>query len=433
MKGKTVVFAVAAALVAAGCGDSSDSDTTAAKSDNAACTPKYKAQGKESGTLRVAAIQFPPYSMREGGQLDGIDGDIMEGFAKAACLKVTTTETTFAAAVSSLTSDRADVAMGSLYPTKDRAKEVIFSNPGYLDFLGIASKSGVKSIAEAKKQGLKFGAGQGTYYVPALKKIFGSDFSVFPDNTKMYQALTSGRIDVTIDSYPAAAAYLKKRGKLGEYKVEIPAADSRIPGTGTDKTDVGLIAYALQKSATGLRDALNQYLDDIRSSGKLAEILQKWDYSTDAADPGPLRLLCPGWGADPARAGTAPPIRSTSRSHMSGSTRAYAVIAAKGCQRRVSRGPGTPAEPSVALSVAMSAEHFIATTARHWPRLQTGARRLGETTGAARRTSTYDRSRALGDHTCGRNVRVPSRRSGATSLTPIWSRVVREGHKPAAR
>lgn len=296
MRGSAVIVAAAVALIAAGCGSSSNgsSSTTAAKSGTAStssCKPKYQAQEKQKGQLRVATTQFPPYSSLENGQLSGIDGDIMNGFAKAACLKLNNSEITFAAAVTSLTSDRADIAMGSLYPTKDRAKEVAFAGPGYLDFLGVASKDGVTSVAQAKQKGLRFAAAQGTYYVPALKKIFGDKFSVYPDDTKMYEALTSGRVDATIDSYPAAALYLKKLGKLGEYQVKIPAEDPRIPGTGTDKTKVGEIAYAVQKGEPALKDALNQYLNDIRADGTLAGILKKWNYQPAAANAGSLRLL----------------------------------------------------------------------------------------------------------------------------------------------
>jgi polar amino acid transport system substrate-binding protein len=288
-----VLLGLVAALVVAGCGSDSKSES---ESDNAAaggtsgCTPKYKAEGKEPGKLRVAAIQFPPYSSIKDGQLDGIDGDIIKGFAKAACLEVSVSETTFAAAVSSLTSDRADLAMGSLYPTKDRAKEVGISNPAYLDLIGLASKNGISNFKQAESEGTRVGSVTGYYFIPNLKKIFGDKLSLFPDNTKMYQALLSGRIDMTVDSYPPAAHYLKQRGKLDEYKVAAAEADPRFPGSGSGE-DAGQVIYAVQKNEQALLDALNTYLDDIRADGQLAQILADWEYSKEAADPGPLKLL----------------------------------------------------------------------------------------------------------------------------------------------
>src|SRR4051794_9537041 len=102
-----VVIGLLTVSLISACGGSNDKSASAS---NAGCKPKYTVKTHDAGALRVGAIQYPPYSTIKSGVAGGIDGEIMAGFAKAACLKMKAQETTFAAAVSSITSHRNDVA-----------------------------------------------------------------------------------------------------------------------------------------------------------------------------------------------------------------------------------------------------------------------------------------------------------------------------------
>ena len=274
------VAATGLALVVSACGD--DAGSQSAGPD---CTPKYTVKTRDDGVLRVGAIQYPPYSTIKGGDVGGIDGDIMAGFAKAACLKMEADETTFAAAVSSVTSRRNDVAMGDLYRTEERAQEVALSNPVYLDELGVVSKTGLDSMKAL--EGKNVATVQGYYFVEDVKKTFGENVKLFPDNVKMYQDLFAGRSEAGLDSFPAAVEYLKSRGKEGEYQVKVPPVDPRIPATGEQAAQS---AYAYDKSARELGEALNAYVEDIRASGELAEILSANGIPASAAEVGDPRL-----------------------------------------------------------------------------------------------------------------------------------------------
>ncbi len=274
-------LAGAALLGVAGCGGGQ-----AGQGASANCTPKYDVKTLESGVLRVGAIQYPPYSTISRGEVGGIDGEIMTGFAKAACLDLEAQETTFAAAVSSVTTRRNDIAMGDLYRTKERAQEVALTDPVYLDQLGIVSKAGLDSIEAL--EGKKIATVQGYYFVEAVQKTFGDNVRLFPDNVKMYQDLFAGRSEVGLDSFPAAVEYLKSRNKAGEFKVKVPPPDPRIPATGEQAAQS---AYAYDRSLEGLDEALNAYIKDIRESGELANILEKHGLPRSAADVGEARLL----------------------------------------------------------------------------------------------------------------------------------------------
>lgn len=274
-------LAGAALLGVAGCGGGQGGQ--AASED---CTPKYEIKTQESGALQVGAIQYPPYSTISQGEVGGIDGEIMTGFAKAACLKLEAQETTFAAAISSVTSGRNDVAMGDLYRTRERAQEVALTDPVYLDQLGIVSKAGLDSIEAL--EGREIATVQGYYFVEEVQKTFGDNVKLFPDNVKMYQDLFAGRSEVGLDSFPAAVEYLKSRNKAGEFEVKVPPTDPRIPATGEQAAQS---AYVYDDSLEGLGKALNAYIKDIRESGELANILEEHGLPRSAADVGEARLL----------------------------------------------------------------------------------------------------------------------------------------------
>ncbi len=275
------VTAIAIALLVSACGG----DDGEGQSVSSGCTPKDNVETGQPDVLRVGAIQYPPYSTIARGEVGGIDGEIMSGFAEAACLKMEAKETTFAAAVSSVTSGRNDVAMGDLYRTKERAQEVPLSNPVYLDELGIVSKTGLDSIGAL--EGRKIATVQGYYFVNDVQKTFGDNVKLFPDNVKMYQDLFAGRSEAGLDSFPAAVEYLKSRGKEGEYQVKVPPVDPRIPATGEQAAQS---AYAYSPSAKALGQALNAYVEDIRASGELARILEKFGIPRSAAEVGKPRL-----------------------------------------------------------------------------------------------------------------------------------------------
>ena len=250
------------------------------------CKAKYDVSGAKGGKLRVGAIQYPPYSTVTDGEAGGIDGEIMTGFAKAACLEMEVSETSFAAAVSSITSGRNDVAMGDLYRTKERADEVALSDPVYLDQVGIISREGIDSIDELT--GKKLATVQGYYFVDDVTETFGDDVQLFPDSVKMFQDLLAGRSEAALESYPSAVAYLESRNATDAFQVKVPAADPRIPATGANAAQS---TFAYNDSVAGLGEALNDYLRDIRESGELARILDENGLPKSAADVGSAKLL----------------------------------------------------------------------------------------------------------------------------------------------
>lgn len=279
-----VASVVAVVLFLAACGGSdSDGDKAAVKD----CTPKWEVETKEKGVLTVAAVQYPPYSeIRPGSdQVGGIDGAVITRFAEQACLKVKGVATTFAAAVSSITSRRADVALGSIYRTAERAKEVGLSDPVYLDQLGIISREGIDSIRAM--EGRKVATMQGYYFQDDVQKVFGKDLKLFPSNVNMFQDLIAGRSEAGLDSYAAAVAYFRSRG-INDFKVIVPPPDPRVPATGAHAAQTTVL---YSKDAPKLGKAFNEFLATEREAGTLGDLLEAQGLPRSAADVGDPRLL----------------------------------------------------------------------------------------------------------------------------------------------
>jgi polar amino acid transport system substrate-binding protein len=274
-------------LALGACGGSSDAGGGSANaSTTGKCQAKYKVPGAQGGKLKVGVIQYPPYSSVTDGKAGGIDGEIISKFAQDTCLDLQISETSFAAAVSSITSGRNQVAIGDLYRTKARAAEVSLSDPVYLDQPSIISKQGISTIQGLT--GKKIATVQGYYFVDDVKKTFGNSVQLFPDNIKMYQDLLAGRSDAGLDSAPAAIAYLKSQGADGKFQVKVPPSDPRVKATGAQTAQSG---FAYDHNVAGLGQALNAYLKDLRASGDLARIVGKYGLPKSAADVGPARLL----------------------------------------------------------------------------------------------------------------------------------------------
>jgi polar amino acid transport system substrate-binding protein len=104
-------------LTLTGCGSSSGSSPAAAD-----CTPAHAGlEPVNAGKLTVGTPVTPPYVLKNGGEITGVDAEIIKEIAALECLEVDWQEVTFAAGMQSLQSGRVDTSMGGIYRTAERA------------------------------------------------------------------------------------------------------------------------------------------------------------------------------------------------------------------------------------------------------------------------------------------------------------------------
>lgn len=237
------------------------------------------------GKLTVAITTFAPYSfMNAQNKLSGIDGDIVHAVAKEMCLEVQPLVVDPAAAIQSVIAGRADLTVGDWYRTAERAKVMSFSDPLYVDSMGIYSKTGSAKVEDLI--GKKVGTVQGYLWVSDLQKLLGSNLQLYPSSVNLHQDLKSGRIDAAVDG-AAPGILAMQRGELGDIKVVIADPDQRVAAS-VESAQVG---FPMSQKAPKLVEALNAALAEMKKNGDIAKILAAYGLDASAADTGTPRLI----------------------------------------------------------------------------------------------------------------------------------------------
>lgn len=263
----------AAILLVAACGDPDEETTTPAGGGDE--SPTAEESGAEfttleEGILTVGSdIPYPPFEFREGGQLTGLDIDLIREIATRLDLEVTDddiVDTSFDTIFSQLAGGRFDVVVAASTITPEREKEVNFSDPYYNSQQSLTvnteERSDIASIDDLK-DGDVVGVQSGT-----TGKIYveenvpeGVEIRSFPEGPDAYTALEAGQVDAAINDEPTAIAEIADR-----------------PGLELVQTiDTGeAYGIAVDPSNEPLLDAVNQALADIIEDGTYEEIYNKY-------------------------------------------------------------------------------------------------------------------------------------------------------------
>lgn len=267
---KAFVGSLSAAFMLSGlvaCGSSSGSSSSSSN-----CKAAHEFSTITTGQLTVAIPELAPFASYKDNKATGIDPSIVDKIAAMECLSVSYTQVSFAEAIPAVQSNRADIAIGDYYRTKERAKVVGMSDAMYADQLGIVSKDGSDTLKSL--EGQKVGTVDGYLWLNDTKKIWGDNLTIYSSNVEMREDIESGRIVAGFDSYATAAAYSK--GK--DYSSKVAKADSRVSSS-VNGVQAG-IPYT--KSNTALGDALNADIKTLRDDGSLAKIFSDMGLDTSA-------------------------------------------------------------------------------------------------------------------------------------------------------
>lgn len=287
MKKKTLLaFALAASGLLAFTGCSSTPPGAAESKTSEDCTPRDPGlEVLTDGTLTVAQYEYPPFSMSEGpNNLTGLEGDVLTRFAEAECLTLTVDKGDSSAMITAVATGRADTTLGSWYRTKERAEKVRLSAPVVVSPFSTVTKSGVSTVDELA--GLKIGAGQGLVGIDKLKEVLGDNLSTYPNDDAVYDDIKAGRIDGTVQGFIAGHQYLEKHG-ITDFEVTMLEADDRLPAT----LDPGQTNFPVNKENEALGAALDSFIAELRESGELDEIAEKYELDPQVMHPGEPNLL----------------------------------------------------------------------------------------------------------------------------------------------
>ncbi|NKX56693.1 substrate-binding periplasmic protein [Arthrobacter mobilis] len=252
-----------------GCGSSSGTSTAAAD-----CTPAHAGlETVNAGKLTVGTPVTPPYVLKSGGEISGVDAEIIKEIAALECLEVDWQEVTFAAGLQSLQSDRVDTSMGGIYRTAERAELLELGATAYRDGVALLSKEGYKSLEDLS--GKKVGVIQGYLWNKDLQAALGNDaVKQYQTSDALFSDLKAGRINVAVFT-TAEAAYRLSQAPSDGFVSETFEPTEKVKAT----LEPGQVVLPHPKGADAITKAFDEDIQTLISNGRIGEILseQKMD------------------------------------------------------------------------------------------------------------------------------------------------------------
>lgn len=277
-KSLAILMAAMMAVTAAGCG-SKQEETTAAQTTEAAETgdttsapedaeTEAEAEGEETaatgGVLTMGTnAEFPPYEYYEGGDIVGIDVEIMAAVAKEMGMELQVEDMAFDSIIPAISSGKVDVGAAGMTVTEERQASVDFTNTYAKASQMIIVKEGSEIAGPADLEGKVIGVQLGTtgdLYCTDLEET-SSTIERYNKGFEAVQALLQDKIDaVVIDGEPAKVFVEQSEGlKILEEAF-------------TEEE----YAMAVKKGNTELVDNINAALEKLEADGTLDEIVGKY-------------------------------------------------------------------------------------------------------------------------------------------------------------
>ncbi len=287
----SVAAAAACAISLAACGGST-SETTPAETTTAATAAEAEdskadeGAGEETSAEETSAeageaeaaggqlvmatnAEFPPYEYHDssmtgpdGSDIVGIDAEIAGAIAENLGLELVIEDIAFDSIIPELQSGKADIGAAGMTVTEDRLLKVDFSDT-YATAVQVIIVTEDSEIAGPDDlAGKLIGVQQGTTGDIYATDDFGDEnIERYPKGVDAVQALTQGKVDaVIIDNEPAKIFVGDNDGlKL----LDAAYAEEEY-------------ALAVKKGNTELLDQVNQAIQELKESGKLDEIVDKY-------------------------------------------------------------------------------------------------------------------------------------------------------------
>jgi polar amino acid transport system substrate-binding protein len=244
--------ALAAALLAAGCGD--DNETSGGGGELNLLEP---------GTLTVGIdTPYPPFEQGKAPDYGGFDIEVMDAVVAKLGVEPKYIDTPFGTIFADLQAGKFDAVSAATTITPNRKKRVAFSDP-YFDAdqsLLVQKGSEIQTVDDITSD-MTVGAQQGTTGQQYAEKETDATVNQYPEGPDTFPPLNSGQIDAVIQDLPVNAEATEKFPNL-EVVQTIPTGEQ--------------YGFPIQKTNTALIDAFNDGLQDIIDDGTYGEIYNKY-------------------------------------------------------------------------------------------------------------------------------------------------------------
>lgn len=242
---------------------------------------------KERGVLRVAVASLAPFVISSKGELSGYEIDSTKALADHLGVDVEYIEKPFCELADTVVQGEADIIASGYSNTEARRRILDFSLP-YHDteyYLVISKRAAkrAKTMRGINRDDITIAYQEGGVSGQVAHGEFGgADLEGFSSFSEIIEALKGGKVDgaVMFSPYQEYVDDLKLRGI--EYMVPHKFALTRT-----------IEAFAMEKGAEDLRDALNEWVISRDIAGEWEALEEKWFDPEKADDSNPPPYACP--------------------------------------------------------------------------------------------------------------------------------------------
>ncbi len=219
---------------------------------------------------------FPPFEMKEGGELVGFDIDLLEAVVGQIGYELAEwNEFEFSSLIPALQNNNIDVIAAAMTITEDRDETIDFTNPYYAANQAILVADGSDFAPESLSdlEGRSVGAQKGTTGEEVVQSqlidegmVSEGDYNSYDNYVLSIEDLENGNIDAVVLDTPTANTFADERDVSIAFTYE----------TGEE------YGFGIRESEDDLQTSLNTGLQAVRDSGRYDEIVTKWDLAPDS-------------------------------------------------------------------------------------------------------------------------------------------------------
>lgn len=251
-----------AALLTACSGSGAKTETTqatAAETTGAETTAEAKAEGGK--LIMVTNAEFPPYEYHDNNEIVGIDADIAKAIADKLGMELEIQDMAFDSLIPAVQSGKADFAAAGMTINEDRLKNVDFTDT-YAEAAQVIIVKEDSDIADPDAlSGKKIGVQTGTTGDIYAEDIEDANILRYNKGMEAVMALTQGKVDAVIIDREPAKVFIKENEGLKILDKAFTEEE---------------YAIALKKDNKELLDQLNGALKELKESGDLQKIIDKY-------------------------------------------------------------------------------------------------------------------------------------------------------------
>lgn len=228
-------------------------------------------QIQERGEIIIAMEgTWAPWTYHdENDNLVGFDVEIGQQIAEALGVEATFVEGEWDGLLAGLDAGRYDIMINGVDITEERAEVYDFSDPYAYNRTAVIVSGDNTDINSMEDLDGKHTANTISSTYAEVAEQYGAEVTGVDDLNQTFELLLSGRIDATLNAEVTFYDYMEAN----------PDANIKIACLDPEATEVA-IPFRKGEETASLREAVNQALADMRESGALSELSEKY-FSTD--------------------------------------------------------------------------------------------------------------------------------------------------------